>query len=132
MTFPLPIPDSLRRAIPPGTGVLLGLSGGVDSAVSLALLRALDCEVQCVTFKNFCYSEVEDFTDQSCCSLDAIEEAVGRARAEGVVGAQETPYLLAHLAEATGGRTVAVNVALLEGNAGVAARLAVALRRIDG
>ena len=40
MTFPLPIPDSLRRALPPGTGVLLGISGGVDSAVTLALLRA--------------------------------------------------------------------------------------------
>lgn len=80
MTFPLPIPDSLRRALPPGTGVLLGLSGGVDSAVSLALLRSLDCDVQCVTFKNFCYSDVDDFTDQSCCSLDAIEEAGRLAR----------------------------------------------------
>ena len=75
MTFPLPIPDPLRRALPPGTGVLLGISGGVDSAVTLALLRALDCDVQCVTFKNFCYSNDDAFTDKSCCSLDAIEDA---------------------------------------------------------
>lgn len=75
MTFPLPIPDSLRRALPPGTGVLLGISGGVDSAVTLALLRALECNVQCVTFKNFCYSDDEAFTDKSCCSLEAIDEA---------------------------------------------------------
>ncbi|MCK9995706.1 MAG: tRNA 2-thiouridine(34) synthase MnmA [Candidatus Krumholzibacteria bacterium] len=80
MTFPLPIPDPLRQALPPGTGVLLGISGGVDSAVSLALLRALDCDVQCVTFKNFCYSDDDAFTDKSCCSLDAIDDARRLAR----------------------------------------------------
>ena len=81
MTIPLPIPDPLRRALPPGTGVLLGISGGVDSAVTLALLRALDCDVQCVTFKNFCYSDEDfTFTDKSCCSLEAIEEARRLAR----------------------------------------------------
>lgn len=66
--------------LPPGTGVLLGVSGGVDSAVSLALLRALDCDVQCVTFKNFCYSDDDAFTDKSCCSLDAIDDARRLAR----------------------------------------------------
>jgi tRNA-specific 2-thiouridylase len=81
MTFPLTIPDPLRRVLPPGTGVLLGISGGVDSAVALAVLRALGCEVLCVTFKNFCYSEEEiDLTDKSCCSLEAIEDARRLAR----------------------------------------------------
>jgi len=75
LTFPLPIPDPLRRVLPPGTRILLGLSGGVDSAVTLAVLRALDCDVQCVTFKNFCYADDDAFTDKSCCSLDAIDEA---------------------------------------------------------
>ena len=96
MTFPLPIPDPLRRALPPGTGVLLGISGGVDSAVTLALLHALGCDVQCVTFKNFCYSD-EDFafTDKSCCSLEAIEDA--RRLASGFdashwVGDVEKPF----------------------------------------
>jgi len=84
VTFPLDIPDSLRRRLPPGTGVLLGLSGGVDSAVSLALLRALDCDVQCVTFKNFCHGDdTPDTTDKSCCSLEAIEEARRLARSHG-------------------------------------------------
>lgn len=95
MTFPLPIPDSLRRALPPGTGVLLGLSGGVDSAVTLALLRSLDCEVQCVTFKNFCYSNDDNFTDKSCCSLEAIEDAGRLARsfeAPHWVGDVEKPF----------------------------------------
>ncbi len=76
MTFPLEIPDVLRRQLPPGTGVLLGISGGVDSAVTLALLKALECEVQCVTFKNFCYSEDQvELPEQSCCSLEAIDDA---------------------------------------------------------
>lgn len=96
MTFPLPIPDPLRQALPPGTGVLLGISGGVDSAVTLALLRALGCDIQCVTFKNFCYSD-EDFvfTDKSCCSLDAIEDARRLARgfdAPHWVGDVEKPF----------------------------------------
>lgn len=76
MTFPLPLPDPLRRALPPGTGVLLGLSGGVDSAVALAMLQALGCRVECVTFRNFCYADDADAaTEQSCCSLEAVEQA---------------------------------------------------------
>ncbi len=76
MSFPLEIPQPLRQALPPGTGVLLGISGGVDSALALAVLQELKCDVQCVTFKNFCYSE-EDIQpgEQSCCSLDAIDDA---------------------------------------------------------
>ena len=85
MTFPLEIPEPLRRALPPGTGVLLGLSGGVDSAVCLAVLQALGCDVQCVTFKNFCYSDGEiELTEKSCCSLEAIEDARRLARRCGV------------------------------------------------
>jgi len=81
VTFPLDIPVALRRQLPPGTGVLLGISGGVDSAVTLALLRALECEVQCVTFKNFCYgADQVDLTGKSCCSLEAIDDARRLAR----------------------------------------------------
>jgi tRNA-specific 2-thiouridylase len=62
--------------LPPGTGVLLGLSGGVDSAVALAVLSELGCRVECVTFRNFCYAEDQAATgEQSCCSLEAIEQA---------------------------------------------------------
>ncbi len=76
MTFPLPIPEPLRRDLPPGTGVLLGLSGGVDSAVALAVLRELGCRVECVTFRNFCYADRDEAaTEQSCCSLEAIDQA---------------------------------------------------------
>ena len=84
MPFPLEIPAPLRLALPPGTGVLLGISGGVDSALALVVLQELACEVQCVTFKNFCYSEEDiDPGEQSCCSLDAIEDARLLARKFG-------------------------------------------------
>jgi tRNA-specific 2-thiouridylase len=76
MTFPLAIPEPLRQALPPGTGVLLGISGGVDSALALAVLQHLQCDVLCVTLKNFCYSDDEvELTEKSCCSLEAIEDA---------------------------------------------------------
>jgi tRNA-specific 2-thiouridylase len=75
MELKLPLHDDLRRALRPGARVLLALSGGVDSALSLAVLRALDCEVLAVTFKNFCYSEQDDPGDKACCSLDAIADA---------------------------------------------------------
>jgi tRNA-specific 2-thiouridylase len=83
MSCPLPIHPDLRRALPPGTSVLLALSGGVDSAVSLAVLRALECEVLTVTFKNFCYSDDLDPGDRACCSLDAIDTARSLAHAHG-------------------------------------------------
>ena len=96
MSFPLEIPEPLRKALPPGTGVLLGISGGVDSALALAVLQELGCDVQCVTFKNFCYSEEDiDPGEQSCCSLDAIEDARRLARRFGAthwVHGVEAPF----------------------------------------
>jgi len=75
MPFPLPIPDDLRRAVTPGARVLLALSGGVDSALALAMLADLGAEVLAVTFKNFCYGPNADPGGKSCCSLDAIDDA---------------------------------------------------------
>jgi len=75
MTCPLPIHEELRRAVPPGATVLLALSGGVDSALSLVLLRELGCEVLAVTFKNFCYADERPASAKACCSLEAIADA---------------------------------------------------------
>jgi pseudouridylate synthase len=57
----------------------------------------------------------------------AVAECAERAAAEGVAGKALTPYLLACLAERTGGATVAANLALLESNAALAADVAVEL-----
>ncbi len=59
----------------------------------------------------------------------AIEVALAGAARAGVTGPAVTPWLLAAVAEATGGRSRRANLALLERNAEVAAEVAVALAR---
>jgi pseudouridine-5'-phosphate glycosidase len=56
-----------------------------------------------------------------------IDASVREADAAGVGGAELTPWLLARLAESTGGDSVRANVALIGNNAAVAGQLAVAL-----
>ena len=62
----------------------------------------------------------------------AIEGAIRDARAAGIGGKDLTPYLLDRVAEATGGDSLDANAALLVNNAGVAARIAVALAGLGG
>ena len=57
----------------------------------------------------------------------AVETALGEARFDGVRGAAATPYLLAAVERATGGRSLGANLALLEANARLAGELAVAV-----
>ena len=57
----------------------------------------------------------------------AVARAIVRARADGVRGAAATPYLLAAVTEVTQGRSLQVNLALLERNAGLAGEIAYTL-----
>jgi pseudouridylate synthase len=59
----------------------------------------------------------------------AIEAALAAATLAGIRGSAMTPWLLAELGRATKGRTMQVNLALLEENARLAARVAVELAR---
>lgn len=56
-----------------------------------------------------------------------LADALHEAHEYGVTGSDVTPRLLAHFATATGGRSVATNLALLQSNARLAADVAVAL-----
>ncbi|MCB1447387.1 MAG: pseudouridine-5'-phosphate glycosidase [Rhizobiaceae bacterium] len=56
-----------------------------------------------------------------------IAEALARAEANGISGKAVTPFLLASIFEITEGRSLATNIALVENNARLAARIAVAL-----
>ena len=56
-----------------------------------------------------------------------IDEALAAAERAGVQGSAVTPFLLARLGEATAGRTLGANIALLRNNARVAASIATAL-----
>ena len=58
---------------------------------------------------------------------EATEEALREAERRGVRGKEMTPFLLAQIAERTGGESIRANVALLRNNAAVAAQIAVAL-----
>ena len=57
----------------------------------------------------------------------AISQALNDAAAAGIKGKAVTPYLLSRVAELTHGESLAANLALLENNAKVAARVAVAI-----
>lgn len=57
-----------------------------------------------------------------------LEEAVGEAERRRIAGRDLTPFLLARMAERSRGATLRANLALLEENARVAARIAVALK----
>jgi pseudouridine-5'-phosphate glycosidase len=63
-------------------------------------------------------------------SIDrAIATALAEATAAGITGKRLTPFLLARLAEVTGGASIRANRALALHNAAVASELAVALSR---
>ena len=56
----------------------------------------------------------------------AIEQAIGECNANGIKGKETTPFLLARVAELTGGDSLASNIQLVFNNAKVAALTAVA------
>ncbi len=60
-----------------------------------------------------------------------IEKAVAEARSQGISGKNVTPFLLAKLAEVTGGRSLKANIALVKNNAAVAAEIAVAFTKSE-
>jgi pseudouridine-5'-phosphate glycosidase len=62
---------------------------------------------------------------------DAVRRATAQAIAAGVRGGDLTPYLLAALADLTGGRSLHANLALLQANAALAARVALAVSQAE-
>ena len=56
----------------------------------------------------------------------AIDKAIGECEAKGIHGKETTPFLLARVAELTGGNSLASNIQLVYNNAALAAETAVA------
>jgi len=83
----------------------LGLSGGVLIVVPVPAEAELPAEVM----------------------EAAIAQALAAAEEKSIRGKAITPFLLARIAETTGGASLRANVALLENNAAIAARIAGAL-----
>jgi pseudouridine-5'-phosphate glycosidase len=88
----------------------LGLEGGVVIAVPPPAALALDSQ------------EMET----------AVQAALIEADQQGIRGKALTPFLLGRVSALTLGRSLAVNAALLEQNAHVAALIAIALRQMMG
>ncbi|MDP6240843.1 MAG: pseudouridine-5'-phosphate glycosidase [Acidimicrobiales bacterium] len=57
----------------------------------------------------------------------AITDGLAAAEVAGITGSDITPFLLAHIGDATGGASLDANVALVQENANVATEVAVAL-----
>jgi pseudouridine-5'-phosphate glycosidase len=60
-----------------------------------------------------------------------IAQALERAEAKGISGKAVTPFLLASIFEITEGRSLTTNIALVENNARLAAKIAIALNEAD-
>jgi pseudouridine-5'-phosphate glycosidase len=82
---------------------------GIDSAMLVTVPIPSDAEIES--------AEVESLVDAALAAADA----------NGIAGKALTPFLLNELAQKSGGKTLAANVALLENNARVAAEIARAL-----
>ena len=67
-----------------------------------------------------------DFDEMSA----VIDKALAAAQQDGVRGKNITPYLLAHIVEYTGGKSLATNIQLAYNNARLAARVAVELAKL--
>ncbi len=81
----------------------MGLQGGIVIAVPIPEEHALDSE------------EING----------VIDEAIATMQQQGITGKDTTPFLLARIAERTGGRSLEANIQLVKNNARVAAEIAV-------
>ena len=95
---PVEVADALRSKWD------MGLEGGMVVAVPVPAEHALDRE-----------------------EIDAvIDEAILEMQQQGITGKDTTPFLLARIAESTGGRSLDANIQLVINNARVAASIAAA------
>lgn len=107
------------------------LAGSVADAPAAARLATTHWKLGLESGLVICAPLPED----AALSADEAEAAVARATADaaaaGVHGPAATPFTLARVAELTGGRSVRANLALIENNAAIAARIAAALAARD-
>ena len=96
------VDSAAEAAVAMNTKWAMGLQGGLVIAVPIPEEHALD----------------RDEIDR------VINEAIAEMQRQGVTGKDTTPFLLASIAERTGGRSLAANIQLVINNARVAAKIA--------
>lgn len=104
----------------------LGLEHRVDSPEEAARLMARQRRLGLPGGVLFCNPPPAEAALRPAEVESLVTAAVRVAEEKGIRGKDVTPFLLDHLATESAGRTLAVNLALLEDNARVAARIAVA------
>ncbi|MEE8426235.1 MAG: pseudouridine-5'-phosphate glycosidase [Woeseiaceae bacterium] len=87
----------------------MGLHGGLVIAAPIPEEHALDKE------------EIETI----------IDEAISEMRSRGITGKDTTPFLLARIADRSGGKSLAANIELVKNNARIAAEIATEFATID-
>lgn len=108
-----------------GTG--LALSTSADSPKSIALAWVAHCALGRPGAMLVVQPPPADLALEPALVNAATATALERAAVDGVSGAAVTPFLLAEVQRLTHGASVQVNLALLESNAALAARIAIAL-----
>jgi len=97
----------------------------VESAAEVAAVLANRSRVSTGVLLTVPIPEAEALAEEDL--AEALDQALADAAAGGITGAGVTPFVLARIAAATGGRSVPANLALAENNAAVAAEVAVAI-----
>lgn len=100
----------------------------VDTAAELAAIWSAHRDLEVPGALLLCVPPPAQHTLSGAEIEAAIRGAIERAERDGVRGKEITPFLLRTVAEATGGRSLDVNVALLRNNVRIAVEIAVALR----
>lgn len=102
----------------------LRVSARVDNAAEAAALVRAQWAMGLHSGVLVCVPCPEDHAVPAETVEPVLRQALQQAEAQGVRGKDVTPFLLARLAELTGGETLRANLALLRNNARVAAELA--------
>jgi pseudouridylate synthase len=100
------------------------LAGQVDGAAAAAALARQQWRIGLQAAIVVSVPVPEEAALDQAVAQAAIEQAVADAGQAGVHGPASTPWVLARIAELTGGRSVVANLALIENNAWVAGLIA--------
>ena len=117
------LPFFLARAAP------VTLEHRVDSAAEAAAILRSSIALETDSTVLLCNPVPASMAMDAAEVADAAREAETQADAAGIDGKARTPFLLATLAELTGGRSLESNLALLEANARLAGEVAVEAAR---
>jgi pseudouridylate synthase len=120
--------DEVAGFLAPTTGRRVPVRA--DSATDVAAIAATHWGLGLESALLVCVPLPEDVAVPADEVEHLIEAAISEAAVAGVVGPATTPWLLARLAETTGGRSLAANEALIVRNAAVAARIARAMTEV--